>query len=72
MKTKYILYINEGYFHKRYCVIDGNNKYHTILSTDSKYEMKLWFDMMGLKILHFHSYDRYLEKYSNSMRVNLG
>ena len=72
MKFKYKLYINEGYFHKRYYVVDMNNKYKTVLSTDSKYEMKIWIDMIGLKILHFHSYDRYLEKYYNSMEVYLG
>ena len=67
----YILYINEGYFHKRYCVVyrDSGN---TVLSTDSKCEIKKWIDSIGLKILHYHSYDRILEKNYNSMKVYLG
>lgn len=67
----YILYINEGYFHKRYCVIDRTTG-GIVLSSDSKSEVKRWINSIGLKVLHYHTYDSMLEKYYSSMQVYLG
>lgn len=67
----YILYINEGFFPKRYCVIDrSNNK--MVFKTDSKSEVKRWVNSIGLKVLHYHVYDMMIEKYYLSMQVYLG
>ena len=67
----YILYINEGFFHKRYCVIDISDD-KMVFKTDSKSEVKRWINSIGLKILGYHIYDRMLEKHYDSMQVYLG
>ena len=65
----YILYINEGFFPKRYCVIDrSNNK--MVFKTDSKSEVKRWVNSIGLKVLHYHVYDM-IHNFINNINIHI-
>lgn len=51
MKSKYYISIMRK-VHPKYVVLDDEHEH--IFSTDSKYELKIWLDLKGLK------YDKYI------------